>query len=40
MPEVFSKDCKVTVIEYGDNFSSFPLLDKLKIKIANLLKRG
>ncbi len=39
MPEIFSKDCKVKLIEYGDNCSSFPLWDSIKQKIAALFKK-
>ena len=39
MPEVFQKDCKVKVIEYGENCSSFPLWDKLKEKVISLFKK-
>jgi len=40
MPEVFTKDCKVNVIEYGENCDSFPLLDRIKTKIKDFFKRG
>lgn len=39
MPEIFTKDQKFNVIEYGENCSSFPLWDKLKLKLHNFLKK-
>lgn len=39
MPEIFQKDGKVNVIEYGDNVSSFPLWDSLRAKLASLFKK-
>lgn len=39
MPDIFNKDCKVNLIEYGENCSSFPLWDKMKSKITSLLER-
>lgn len=39
MPDIFSKDAKFNVIEYGENCSSFPLWDKLAIKFKTLFKK-
>lgn len=39
MPEIFTKDQKFNVIEYGENCSSFPLWDKLKLKLHNFFKK-
>ncbi len=39
MPEIFTKDQKFNVIEYGENCSSFPLWDKLKLKINSFFKK-
>lgn len=39
MPDIFTKNGKFDVIEYGENCSSFPFMDKLKIKIQTLLSK-
>ncbi len=39
MPDIFKKQHKIHVIEYGENCSSFPLWDRIKDKISTLLKR-
>lgn len=39
MPDIFTKNGKFDVIEYGENCSSFPLMDKLKCKIQSFLGR-
>ncbi len=39
MPDIFSKNCKVTVIEYGENCSSFPFWDNFKQKVMSLFKK-
>ena len=38
MPDIFSKDNQVNIVEYGENCSSFPLWDKIKLKISNFFK--
>lgn len=39
MPEIFSKDSKVNVIEYGENCSSFPLWDQFKARVKALFTK-
>lgn len=39
MPEIFAKNQKINVIEYGETCSSFPFWDQLKLKIQALLKK-
>ena len=39
MPDIFSEDNEITVIEYGENCSSFPLWDKLKQKISAFFEK-
>ncbi len=39
MPDIFEKNCKVKLIEYGENCSSFPMWDKLKAKISTYFKK-
>ena len=39
MPEIFKDSKKIRVIEYGENCSSFPLWDRIKEKVAAMLKR-
>ena len=36
MPEIFTKDTKLNIIEYGENCSSFPLWDSFAQKIKTL----
>jgi len=38
MPDIFNKDKKINIIEYGENCSSFPLWDRIKDKISIFLK--
>ncbi len=37
MPKIFLKDTKFTIIEYGENCSSFPLWDDLKQKVKTII---
>jgi len=39
MPKIFSKDCEVNLIEYGENCRSFPLWDRLVGKISAFFKK-
>ena len=39
MPTVFSKTCKIRIIEYGDNCDSFPLLNSFKTKVKDLITK-
>ena len=40
MPDIFSKDCKINVIEYGETCSSFPLWDRISAKIKMLFAKS
>lgn len=39
MPEVFKKNCKIKVIEYGEHYKSSPFWSALKTKIKSLWSR-
>lgn len=39
MPEIFQKDCKLKVIEYGEDCSSFPLWDSIKERVMKYFNK-